>query len=144
MAGAFVYWRSLDGNDFDNEAWDQLRCLYAYFSPHRGELLYLGKAWGKTVFERWKREAKNAFWNDLERERRIFEHSIRVGTIALHSGDRLTHALVKDIESLLIITLRPWGNIQNSKSRGISRPGLAVVCRGDWPLRTRTFRDTVL
>jgi hypothetical protein len=132
-----LHWQSLDEDD--DRGWGQLRCLYAYIGPRQSELLYLGKAWGKTVFERWCREAKAHFWKDLERERHIFRHRILVGTFALEDGVRLTHRLVQDIESLLIFRTQPWGNIQNSLSCSLSRPDLTVSCRGDWPLKTRRF-----
>jgi hypothetical protein len=140
MVDAFIDWRPLP-NNFEDDGWDQIRCLYAYLAPKGREVIYIGKAWGKTVYERWCREAKGDFWGDLERERGVFSHRAAVGTIALDPGARLTHALLQDIESLLIAQLRPWGNIQNSRSRGIVRPGFAAECRGSWPLAKRLFRD---
>lgn len=131
-----VYWRHLDDA---SDGWRQLRCLYAYFAPD-GELLYIGKAWGKTVLQRWRRDAKADFWDDLEQRRRIFEHSVAVGTIALEPQQRLTRYLLSDIESLLIHQSQPWGNIQCRSSR-IIRPGLVVQCRGDWILQRRIYRD---
>lgn len=133
----FVDWNNI-GPDED-EGWEQKRCLYAYMADN-GELLYIGKSWGKTVRQRWGRCAKEDFWRDLERERNIFRHAIVVGTIALYPGNRLTHLLLTDVESLLIHRTQPWGNIQARASR-ISRPGLVVHCRGDWQERQRRFHD---
>lgn len=131
-----VYWRHLhDASD----GWDQLRCLYAYYGRDE-ELLYIGKAWGKTVRERWRRDAKADFWDDLERHRRIYKHDVAVGTIALRPAQRLTSYLLSDIESLLIHQNWPWGNIQCRRSR-IVRAGLAVHCRGDWIVQRRLFSD---
>jgi len=135
--GVFVHWRGLA--DDTDDGWDQLRCLYAYWA-HNGELLYIGKAWGKTVRERWRREAKAHFWSDLERDRRLFEHGVTVGTIGLMRNERLTEQLLSDVESLLINRTQPWGNIQCQISR-IVRPGLIVNCRGDWSERRCVFRD---
>ena len=122
---------SLTAGDTD-DGWYQLRCLYAYWARN-DELLYIGRAWGKTVYERWRREAKAHFWNDLERDRKFFEHGVTVGTIDLMSNERLTKQLLSDVESLLIYQTKPWGNIQCRDDR-IVRPGLIVNCRGDCPL----------
>ena len=132
----FVAWRDADYGD--GSGWDQLRCVYAYHGRN-DRLLYIGKAWGKTVKERWRRAAKPHFWDDLERELGIFEHAVSVGTLALYPGTRLTHQLLCDVESLLIHRLRPWGNVQSIESR-IERPGLIVHCRGDWARSRRRFR----
>jgi hypothetical protein len=134
---AYVHWRDLSEGD---ESRDQLRCLYAYVGPRGREILYIGKAWGRTVRQRWERDAKSDFWNDLERERGIFRHGVMVGTIALYPSDRLSHRLLADIESLLIMGLQPWGNIQSRNSR-ISRPGFRVACRGSRPFQNRRFLD---
>lgn len=133
----FFDWDILDHDD--HEGWDQLRCLYAYCSRDR-EILYIGKCWGTTVRQRWQFESKPEFWSDLETQRRIFSHMVLVGTVALYPGQRLTHQLLFDAESLLIHRLQPRGNIQSRLSR-IERPGLVVHCRGDWLERQRRFHD---
>jgi hypothetical protein len=133
----FLDWS--DVGDEDAEGWDQRRCLYSY-RARDGEILYIGKAWGQTVRERWCLSAKPIFWRELERQRRIFHHSVLVGTLALCQGDRLTHALLADVESLLINRLQPWGNIQSRASR-IERPGLVVQLRGVPLAGRRKFRD---
>jgi hypothetical protein len=132
----FLKWR--DANAGDGSGWNQCRCLYAYRAGN-GELLYVGKAWGKTVRERWRFEAKAHFWTDLN-QRQVLEHSVTVGTVSLLPGERLTSELLSDAESLLIHRLRPWGNIQSVASR-IERPGLQVHCSGDWVETRRRFRD---
>ncbi len=131
-----VDWRDVSGDA--DESWDQLRCLYAYLAPN-GELLYIGKAWGKTVRERWQREAKLHFWNDVERDLAVHEHCVSVGTLALLPNQRLTGELLADVESLLIQRTQPWGNLQCRTSR-IERPGLIVQCRGHW-FGSQTYRD---
>lgn len=134
---ADVYWRALPLGD---SGWNQVRCLYAYLSPHDREVLYLGKSWGAAVRGRWNSADKDAFWDDLERERGIMNHAVMLGEIVLASPFRLTSQLLSDVESLLINKIQPWGNIQACASR-ISRPGLEVCCAGAWPLRSRVFRD---
>jgi hypothetical protein len=133
-----VDWYPLD-EGFE-EAWEATRCLYAYLAPPRDEIVYIGKSWSVSVRNRWRREAKPAFWEDLERERGIFEHAVLGGFVSPPLGGRLTHQLLTDAESLLIQQVQPWGNIQSRSSR-TSRPGMTLRCRGDWPLRRRTFRD---
>ena len=120
--------------------WSQTRVLYAYLASVNHEILYIGKADGTTVRQRWTRSAKEGFWADLEKERRILRHGILAGEIELEKGYRLTRELLADIESLLIKRISPWGNIQSRWSR-ILRPGLRVICKGEWPLKRRDFRD---
>lgn len=117
------------------------RVLYAYVVPPHNEIVYVGKAGGKTVGERWSWSAKEDFWSDLERERGMKYHAVLVGELELPKGLRLTRQLLADVESLLISRVNPWGNIQSVRSR-ISRPGLRVVCLGEWPLAKATFIDT--
>jgi len=132
-----VRWRMASD---DSQLWDYVRALYAYFTADNKEILYIGKAGGKTVRERWNRSAKKEFWDALERERNIHEHVVRVGEIWLDEGRKLSRELLLDVESLLIKRLQPWGNIRSRSSR-ISRPGLRVRCQGDWPLKRREFHD---
>jgi len=135
MADTAIQWCDLEDED---DGWQQTRCLYAYWASD-GELLYVGKAWGKTVRERWQRSAKPHFWDDIERHRGVHEHTVGVGSI--HSGgQRLTHQLLADIESLLIHRLQPWGNLQSRLTR-IKRVGLTVHCYGDWFNGYKSYRD---
>jgi hypothetical protein len=132
-----VHWRYLTLDDPD---WASMRCLYAYVSPNKNEILYIGKSWGVSVKARWGRTAKKSFWNDLERKRRIKNHFALLGTISLTYKGRLTSELLSDIESLLIRGEQPWGNIQCKQSR-IPRPGLVVECAGSWPGQARFYKD---
>jgi len=133
-----VRWRIASG---DSDLWDYRRVLYAYFAADDKEILYIGKADRQTVRERRTRSAKKNFWDDLEKERNIYETIARVGEIYLVERRKLSRELLLDVESLLIKRLRPWGNILSRSSR-ISRPGLRVRCEGDWPLERREFYDT--
>lgn len=132
-----IQWRLLQPND---EGWSSLRCLYAYITTSKKEILYIGKAWSVTVRDRWNRASKDNFWNDIERERRIFKHLVLIGHITLSYSGRLTPKLLADIESLLIMGEQPWGNIQSRESR-IARPGLIVKCEGKWPGKVRYYKD---
>ncbi len=133
-----IDWLPLE--DEGAEAWRAQRCLYAYLIRPGDEIVYIGKSWGTTVRGRWRREAKESFWDDLERERGAFEHGVLVGVVSPPSSSRLTHELLCDTESLLIHQLQPWGNIQ-SRSTRIARPRMVVRCHGDWPHERRVFRD---
>lgn len=126
-----VKWEILDESDPD---WECCRCLYAYLTPNGKQILYIGKAWGATVRNRWSRSGKEEFWEDLEKKTRIRRHIPLIGKIYLRVGQRLTRELLSDIESLLIKTEKPWGNIQ-SRNRRIARPGMRVICNGRWPGR---------
>ncbi len=128
-----VCWAAIDGDD--DATWDQTRVLYAYLAPGDQEILYIGKADGTTVRERWNWSAKKEFWMALERERGIKCPVVIVGEIYSDEDVRLTRELLADIESLLIIKEAPWGNVQSTQSR-ISRPGLRVECSGNWPGRS--------
>jgi hypothetical protein len=132
-----VHWQFLtEGHD----GWNQVRCLYAYLAPIKPEVLYIGKSWGVSVRQRWSRSGKEHFWDDLEKQRKIKSHRALLGEVALLDGQRFSHQLLCDIESLLIQSIQPWGNIQSRSSR-IERPGLIVSCKGKWPGRKKIFRD---
>jgi hypothetical protein len=134
-----VHWSAVRPSLKDQQ-WGKTRCLYAYVAPDKRELLYIGKADGKTVRDRWLRSAKEEFWEELEKQRGIRQHAVIVGDVKIENGRRLSRELLADIESLLITRLKPWGNIQSMKSR-ISRPGLRVRCEGAWPHERRAFAD---
>lgn len=134
---ATIHWMNV--SDYD-ELWHIYRGLYAYTTINGKEILYIGKVDGTTIRQRWRRSGKKNFWNDLEQQRGIHKHMVFVGEIELPVSARLTRELLADIESLLIKRLTPWGNIQSRLTR-ISRPGLRVYCRGDWPLNKSQFAD---
>jgi hypothetical protein len=114
--------------------------LYAYLRPLHGEILYIGKAAGRTILQRFTDPDKRSLLRDLVKLRDI--RGVRVITAQVEANQRITNQLILDVESLLIHKIKPWGNIQSGKSRGISRPGLWIVCTGKaWPLTQRTFRD---
>lgn len=131
-----VRWYGIDRED--DERWSYTCCLYAYIAPRGREILYLGKCDGCTVRDRWRN--KENFWRDLENERHIRSHRIIVGELMLPPNSRLTRQLLSDVESLLICSVKPWGNIQCQSTR-IERLGLVVSCTGVWPLYRKKFRD---
>src|SRR5260370_406686 len=122
-----INWRPIQGNE--DPDWDLSRVLYAYVTlpPLPVEILYVGKAWSKTVAERFDADDKDGFWRDLWRQRRIGGVEVIVG---LPQARVLTHPLLCDMESLLIHFVRPC--TQNTLSRGWSRDGFGVHCAGAW------------
>ncbi len=121
--------------DEDDEAWDWTNVLYAYTDPEDNEILYIGKAYGPStsVLTRFRARDKNSLWKFLDKELEITEVNVLIGNIALEEGFRLTKQLIADIEGLLIYREDPCGNVQSTRSRGISRSGMRVKCTGDWP-----------
>lgn len=135
-----IYWHQPEQN---SALWNCWRCLYAYsIGEQCDEIVYIGKAVNCSVRERGRRSAKPDFWKALEKERGAYEHAAFVGLLehTYQQGRRISNQLIADIESLLIFELQPWGNIQSRVSR-ICRPGLKVICKGDWPLTRRNFLD---
>jgi hypothetical protein len=120
--------------------WHVRRAVYAYTTKDFSEFLYIGKATSTTVAQRWAAPDKQKLWRDLEQQRNIFGHQLLIGHMPVEPGLRLSMELLADIESLLIYRLQPWGNIQSQNSR-ISRPGMTIRCRGDWPHHQKVFRD---
>jgi len=124
-----------------SERWNYDVGLYSVVHPRSPELLYVGKLDGCTARERYNARDKHLrVWQPLEQERGLFEHGFIVGEFRTPPGLRLTQQLVSDIESLLIIELQPWANIQYTQSRRYSRPDMTVRCTGNWPHRRRSFR----
>ncbi len=127
-----IKWRQIE-IDRNDEYWNRSRCLYAYLHPEGEEILYIGKADGATVKERWSANDKDVLWNYLNKNG-VKEHIPIIGIIYLPKQTRFSSELLKDIEGLLIYREQPAGNINNKKTRGISRPGMIIKCSGNiWP-----------
>lgn len=122
------------------DLWKLSRGFYLYGHPEENEILYIGKVDGTTVRQRWNRSAKRGFWEALEADRNIHEHTALVGVIELEAGKRLSRELICDVESLLINRIQPWGNIQCRNTR-ITRSGLKVRCKGEWSYSPKSFNE---
>jgi hypothetical protein len=133
----WISWCRLDRPG--HPGWVENQGLYAYTCPDDPEILYIGKVDGTTVRQRWKQHRDDVLYA-LELRRGISEVSVLFGDISLENRNGLTRELLADIESLLIVHVRPWGNIRSRRSR-VSRPGLKVICEGEWPLERREFLD---
>lgn len=136
-----VYWSELRSPR--DPLWNDRFCLYAYFHPQRDWLVYLGKADFATVRQRLHGLHKRALFRDIARRHCLETGDVRVfhGEIVLQAGRRLSSVLLADAESLLIMRLAPFGNIQSRTTR-IKRPGLRVHCDGAWPFKRRRFHDS--
>jgi hypothetical protein len=132
-----IDWTELDERD---SRWSDEYCLYAYLHPVRDWLLYIGKADYSSVRARLRGDHKAALFDDLSAEYGIDAVRVLHGELLLAEERRRSSALLADAESLLIMRLKPFGNIHARSSR-ISRPGLSVECTGDWPFKRRRFRD---
>ena len=122
------------------EWWKARGCLYAILAPHTVEMLYLGIAWGSTVRQRWNYATKADLWDWIEKLGHG-EHYLIVGDFILRPENRLSKQLAFAVESLLIHSIKPPGNIQSMQSY-TPRPGLRVYCDGrNWHERPRRFGD---
>jgi len=130
-----LHW-SLPYRERDDPRWEYNLALYAYLRARSPEIFYIGKADGRTVWQRLNDPDKDKLW------RRVNVKAARVIVAELETRLCVTRQLVCDVESLLIYTIKPIGNKQATRSRNISRPGLVVYCEGEaWPDARRTFRD---
>ena len=132
-----VKWQPISNN---NEYWNSSRCLYAYLHPKTYKILYIGKADGTTVKERWNAEDKDKLWNFLNKNG-IKKHIPIIGFVYLPGSRRFSSELLKDIESLLIYHEQPICNIDNKKTRGISRPGMIIKCSGKIWQGKKIYKD---
>lgn len=133
-----INWRYISSED---QEMDYCRVLYAYVHPHTAGILYIGKADRCSVRERLRGRHKAEIFDYFFKEFQISEMGLLVGEIHLQEGKRYSSALLADIESLLISEIRPPANIQGISSR-VSRPGLTITCKGDWPLEAKRFIDS--
>jgi hypothetical protein len=131
-------WHYVDVEDGKDPRWKYDLALYAYLSPVKEEILYIGKCDRTSVRGRWCYSAKPEVWDCINR--RCKSHSLIVAEIEV--DHRLTRELLADIESLLIYRIKPCCNWQNTVSRGkYKRLNMRVECRGQWPLSKRVFWD---
>jgi len=115
--------------------WNRTNVLYAYTDPEDDVILYIGKAYGPSTSVRLRFQAddKADFRDFITNELGVKKVNVLVGTLILEEGERLTRQLLADVEGLLIFREDPCGNVQNTRSRRISRSGMRIKCTGDWP-----------
>jgi len=135
-----VEWTQLD--DDRHPLWADSYCLYAYLHPMRNWILYVGKADYSSVRKRLSGDHKSDVFADIERRYGIEGVRVIHGQLFGEKGMRRTSQLLSDVESLLIMRLQPFGNIQSTSNR-IFRPGLRVYCFGDWPRKRCRFHDVL-
>jgi hypothetical protein len=119
--------------------WRDARCLYAGRRRRQAALRREGGL--PDSAPRLGCRGKDDLFEYFRRELGVDAFRVIHGRPWPDEGRRLTSELLADVESLLILRLRPFGNVACTRSR-ISRPGLSVVCAGDWPLARRQFRDS--
>lgn len=103
-----VLWNNVPTGHKD---WHATRCLYAYLSPLRVEILYIGITWNQTIRARSSYSAKRKLWDFLNRDSQTREYIPLAGHIDVGPGRRRSKALLTDIESLLIQEIAPRGNV---------------------------------
>jgi hypothetical protein len=132
-----LHWFWVEGDD--DSRWRHDLALYAYLAPFKAEIYYMGKCDRTSVRGRAAYSAKSGAWdciNKLSKTHRVIVAEIEV-------GQRLTRELLADIESLLIFTIQPCCNVQNTQSRGKHcRRGMRIKCKGEaWPLSKRVYHE---
>jgi hypothetical protein len=135
-----VNWTEL--NDERHPLWRRSLCLYAYLHPTRDWVLYVGKADFSSVRSRLHGSHKMRLFGDIATAYSVDSVRVLHGEIIVEKNRRRSSELLADVESLLIMRLQPYGNIQ-ARRRRISRPGLRVHCIGAWPRRRCGFHDQV-
>ena len=130
-------WRYAQHGEY---ALNYCRVLYAYAHPDTADILYIGKADLCSVKERLRGRHKEEIFEFFNREIGITEMGLLVGELILPEGRNYSSALLSDIESLLIAELQPPANIQCTATRN-PRPGLNVICTGEWPHDFDQFID---
>lgn len=123
------------------ESLDYSEVLYLYLERSSNSILYLGKADRYTVRERLRGSHKDAVFDHIANNLGIRRIEVMVGQLFMPRGARFSRQLLGDIETLLIHRLRPPCNIQSTRSRPITRPGLRVTCTGCWPVARVRFVD---
>lgn len=132
-----VHWSVIVGEE--HELLDDSFCLYAYFDPEPGRIVYVGHAYRHTVWERLRGEHKRNLFERVSRSGgRPF--ALLHGELELEPGRRRSRQLLMDVETLLIKRLAPRWNTQ-ARSTRIARPGMVVVSLGEGPLGGRRFED---
>ncbi len=132
-----VLWSELEDGD---PLWSSSFCLYAYLHAQRDWLLYVGKADYSSVRQRLHGAHKEQLFDDIYRRYGTEQVRVLHGDLVLPAGRRRSSELLGDVESLLIMRLQPFGNIQSRRSR-FERRGLRVHCVGDWPFKRFRFHD---
>lgn len=115
------------------------RVLYSYVDAYDNQILYVGKADFCSAGQRMRGEHKKGLYEYFD-EINVKKINVIIGEFYLDEDRRLSQELVSDTESLLIKRLQPPGNIMSRASR-IMRPGLKVLCLGNWPHQRASFFD---
>jgi hypothetical protein len=114
------------------------RTLYAIVKPGTTKILYLGKAYGSSVWDRWQCTNKL----NIGKRCGMPKGDLNIGPLIamIHTSLTTTPKLIDDIERLLLFILQPCGNEKCVDSINLYHRELIVECSGDWPRRNpKTF-----
>lgn len=118
------------------------KVLYAIIDKATKEILYLGKADKQSVKERLQCESKQRIWEQLD-DRHPFQSNdllVIVGVMDFEVGRRFSSDLLSDIESMLILGIKPRTNDKCKNTRK-TREGVWVACSGYWHFSFNEFYD---
>jgi len=88
-----------------------------YMFLYGNEIVYIGQAYYQFIRDRIKQHLRgDSVWEWIKENYNIEQISIKIATIEYMGQKRVSKQLFNDIESLLIITQEPPGNIQNTKT----------------------------
>ena len=107
-----------------SEAWDSGVYMWLdtamnpLVTPLRGthkKILYIGKCFFQSFTQRISQEWNEPIGRWLRRNSK-YDLTLKLGTVALVGRERLSQAMLEDVENLLIIAQRPSGNISSTET----------------------------
>lgn len=145
MNKVYLHWEGPFTN-LDSPTLDATMGIYMFVDSDRDhdnkfiprKVLYIGM----TYYQSFRDEIQAKLRGDVGEwvQKNRFDATVKISHIELINQERISEALIKDIESLLIIIHRPIGNIQNIQT--YSGRDLTVFNNGKYgPLRTVVSTD---
>lgn len=99
----------------DFEVLDYIEGFYMFL--YESKILYIGQVYFKSLRERINEHLRgDSLWRWIERNYDSKNVSMMIAEIESMDQERITKQLVNDVESLLIITQQPEGNIQSTRT----------------------------
>jgi hypothetical protein len=126
-----IYWEGPFLNlNLDSPALDATMGIYMFVDNDRGhndkliprKVLYIGMTYYQTFRDEIQAKLRGALGKWLGQHK--FDTTMKVAHVEAVDQERISEALVRDIENLLIMVIQPSGNIQSKESYS-----------GRWPLR---------
>lgn len=129
MSRVYLHWEGPFTN-LDSPALDATMGIYMFVGNDRDhdnkfiprKVLYIGM----TYYQAFRQEIQAKLREDLGKwlEQNRFDTTVKVAHVETIDQERISEALVRDIENLLIMVIQPPGNILGKESYG-----------GRWPLQ---------